>query len=95
MSQDDSTQFIFEKYNAFIMEIKYSILHIHSLIRLNSHDSTAHLEPIHLMKRNAQTNNLISIMNPCTMCLSILDLTHQSDNLDSESRDRIEDWLHN
>jgi hypothetical protein len=95
MSQDDSTQFIFEKDNAFIMEIEDSILHIHSLIRLNSHDSTAHLEPIHLMKRNAQTNNLISIMNPRTMCLSIVDLTHQSDNLDSEFHDRIEYWLHN
>jgi hypothetical protein len=89
MSQDDSTQFIFEKDNAFIMEIEDSILHIHSLIRLNSHDSTTHLEPIHLMKRNAQTNNLISIMNPHTMCLSIVDLTHQSDNLDSEFHYRI------
>jgi hypothetical protein len=96
MPQDDSRQFIFEKDNAFIMEIEDSILHIHSLIRLNSHDSTAHLEPIHLMKRNAQlTNNLISIMNPGMMCLSIVDLTHQSDNLDSEFHDRIEDWLHN
>ena len=51
MLQDDSTQFIFEKYNTFIMEIEDSILHIHSVIRLNSHDSNAHLEPIHLIKR--------------------------------------------
>jgi hypothetical protein len=95
MSRDDSKQVTFEKYNAFIMEIEDSILHIHSFIRLNSHDSTAYLKPIHLMKRNAQTNNLISIMNPRTMCLSIVDLTHKSDNFDFEFPDRIEDWLHN
>jgi hypothetical protein len=60
MLQDDFTRFIFEKDNKlFLMEIKYSTLHIHSLVSSNFNDYALCFEMIHLIKGSVQTNNLI------------------------------------
>jgi hypothetical protein len=73
MLQDDFTRFIFEKYNALIlMEIKYSTLHIRSLISLNFNVYASHFETINLIKGNVQTNNLIDVMNPLMMCFPLI-----------------------
>jgi hypothetical protein len=78
MLQDDFTRFIFEKDNALIlMEIKYSTLHIHSLVSSNFNDYASHFETIHLIKGSVQTNNLIDVMNPLMMCSPLIYLFHR------------------
>jgi hypothetical protein len=77
MLQDDFTRFIFEKYSALIlMEIKYSTLHIHSLVSSNFNDYVLRYEMVHLIKRSVQTCNLIDVMNPLMMCSPLMDLVH-------------------
>jgi hypothetical protein len=77
MLQDDFTRFIFEKDNALILiEIKYSTLHIHSLVTLNFNDYASRFEMIHLIKGSVQTSNLIDVMNPLMMCSPLTDLVH-------------------
>ena len=82
MLQDDFTQFIVEKDNALIlMEIKYSTLHIRSLISLNFNVYASHFETIKIIKGSIQTNNLIDVMNPLIMCFSLIYLFHHSHSL--------------
>jgi hypothetical protein len=94
MLQDDFTRFIFEKYNALIlMEIKYSTLHIYSLVSSNFNDYASHFEMIHLIKGSVQTNNKIDVMNPFMMCSPLTDIIHRSHSLQSNFYDKIAKWL--
>jgi hypothetical protein len=94
MLQNDSTRFIFEKYNAFIlMEIKYSTLHIHSLISSNFNFYASHFETINLTKGIVQTNDLIDVMNPLMMCSPLIYSFHQSHSLHPNFYDKIAEWL--
>jgi hypothetical protein len=59
-----------------LMEIKYSTLHIHSLVSSNFNDYASHFETIHIIKGSVQTNNLIDVMNPLMMCSPLTYLFH-------------------
>jgi hypothetical protein len=94
MLQDDFTQFIFEKDNALIlMEIKYSTLHIRSLISSNFNVYASHFATINLIKGSVQTNNLIDLMNPLMMCSPLIYPFHQIYILHPNFYDRILYWL--
>jgi hypothetical protein len=94
MLQDDFTRFIFEKDNALILvEIKYSMLHIHSLISSNFDDYVSCFRTIHIIKGSVQTSDLIDVMNPIMMCSPLTDLVHQSHSLHSKFCDSILEWL--
>jgi hypothetical protein len=94
MSQDDFTQFIFEKDNALIlMEIEYSTMHIHSLISSNFNVYASHFETINLIKGSVQTNNLTDVMNPLMMCSPLIYPFHQSHSLHPNFYDMISEWL--
>jgi hypothetical protein len=94
MLQDDYTGFTFEKDHALIlMEIKYSTLHIHSLISSNFNVYASHFETINLIKGSVQTNNLIDVMNPFLMCSPLIYSFHQSHSLHPNFYDRILEWI--
>jgi hypothetical protein len=94
MLQDNFTRFIFEKDNALIlMEIKYSTLHIHSLVILNFNDYASRFEMICLIKGSVQTNNLIDVVNTLRMCSPLIDLVHRSHSLHPNFYDMILEWI--
>jgi hypothetical protein len=75
------------------MEIKYSTLHIRSLISSNFNVYASHFETINLIKGSVQTNNLIDVMNPLMMCSPLIYPFHQSHSLHPNFYDRILEWL--
>jgi hypothetical protein len=94
MLRDDFTQFIVEKDDALhIMEIKYSKLHIHSLISSNLNVDASHFEMINRIEENIQTNDLIDCTNPPMMSFPLIYLFHQSHSLHPHFCDRILGWL--
>jgi hypothetical protein len=94
MLQDDFTQFIVEKDNALIlMEIKYSTLHIRSLISPNFNVYASHFETINISKGSIQTNNLIDVMNLLMMCSPLIYPFHQIHSLHPNFYDKILEWL--
>jgi hypothetical protein len=90
MLQYDFTRFIFEKDNPIILiKIKYSTLHIHSLVSSNFNYYASHFEMIHLIKGSFQTNNLIDVMNPIMMCSPLIYLFCRIHSLHPNFYDRI------
>jgi hypothetical protein len=75
------------------MEIKYSTLHILSLISSNFNVYASHFETINLIKGSIQTNDLIDVMNPLMMCSPLIYPFHQSHSLHPNFYDRILEWL--
>jgi hypothetical protein len=94
MLQDDFTRFIFESDNALIlMDIKYSTLHISSLISSNFNIYASHFEMINLIKGSIKTNNLIDVMNPLMMCSPLIYPFLQIYSLHHNFYDRILEWI--
>jgi hypothetical protein len=75
------------------MEIKYSTLHIHSLVSSNFNDYVSHSEMVHLIKGSGQAYNLIDVMNPLMMCSPLIYPFHQSHSFHPNFYDRILEWL--
>jgi hypothetical protein len=75
------------------MDIKYSTLHIHSLVSSNFNDYALHFEMIHLIKGSVQTSNLIDVMNPLMMCSPLIYPFHQSHIFHPNFYERILEWL--
>jgi len=94
MLQNYFTRFIFEKYNVLIlMKIKYSTLHIHSLISSNFKFYALDFETINIIKGSVQTNDLIDFMNPLMMCSPLIYSFHQSHSLHPNFYDKIVEWM--
>jgi hypothetical protein len=75
------------------MEIKYSTLHIHSLISSNFIFYASHFERFNLIKGSVQTNDLIDVMNPLMICSPLIYSLYQSHSLYPNCYDRIIGWL--